>query len=155
MIKSKILLALLAGTLSLTVAAESDIPDGRWLLAKYDANGDRVISSSEIEHKRQRVFAHMDENADGDVSFAEYQSLDNRKREAILQARFAKLDADNDGRLTGQEYASYLGSFERLDQNGDGQVTRHEISPKRAEKTQVKPEADLCLLWVCVRKNPR
>lgn len=135
------------------VHADDKPADDLWLLAKYDSNGDSVISAGEIENKRQRVFAHMDENADGDVSFEEYKSLDSRKRDPILQAQFAKLDANNDGRLSGQEYSTYLGSFERMDQNGDGQVTKGEISPKAESVEEVKPEADLCLLWVCVRKN--
>lgn len=144
------------GTLSVLachVCAQDQSVDDRWLLAKYDVNGDSVISADEIEHKRQRVFAHMDGDGNGDVSFYEYEALDTRKRQTILQARFKKLDANSDGQLSGQEYASYLGSFERLDQNGDGHVSSHEIANKKQPSSKPKEEADLCLLWVCVRKS--
>lgn len=139
--------------LSPQVFSENQKADDRWLLAKYDENGDSVISASEIEFKRKRVFSHMDEDGDGDVSYAEYESLDMQKRQPLLQARFNKLDANSDGTLSGDEYTSYLGSFQRFDQNGDGQVSSQEIATKKARHGVPKPEADLCLLWVCVRKS--
>ena len=153
MFRFRVLISFFVLALSPLSYAGDKVPDDRWLLAKYDVNGDRAITADEIEYKRQRVFAHMDEDANGDVSFSEYRNLDQRKRDALLQARFSKLDANSDGRLTGAEYASYLGSFERLDQNGDGQVSTHEITPKPSSDITEKPEADVCLLWVCVRKN--
>jgi len=140
--------------LSSTSFAEEPDKESLRLLAKYDANGDHVISLTEVEDKRKRIFGRMDSDSDGDVSFDEYEQLDKAKRTPILKARFDKLDLDHDGRLSGTEYASYLGSFDRLDQNSDGQLSGSEMQKtmkKQAEKP--KREADLCLLWVCVRKD--
>lgn len=132
---------------------------GNWLLAKYDANGDSVISADEISYKRERVFERMDADADGAVSVVEYQSLDARKREMLLRARFLKLDLDGDGRLTAQEYSSYLGSFDRLDSDGDGRVSSAEMALSSADEralnqmlTAEEPETH-CLLWLCVRTD--
>lgn len=142
-----------------TDAYAERLPEGRWLLAKYDANGDSVISADEISYKRERVFERMDADADGAVSLQEYQNLDARKREVLLQARFLKLDLDGDGRLTAQEYSSYLGSFDRLDSDGDGFISSSEMARSQAEGAASRrqlaadqPETH-CLLWLCVRTD--
>ncbi len=143
----------LAGCLAVNLHAQDSKQDEQWLLAKYDANGDRVISIDEVEEKRKQAFARMDFDLDGDVSFEEYERLDRERRNLLLQARFVKLDSNQDGRLTGQEYASYLGSFDRMDQNGDGQVSASEMTQSKDSDEALKEEADACLLWFCVRKN--
>lgn len=122
----------------------------RWLIAKYDVNGDQVISIDEVNEKRERLFGYMDGDLDGKVSFDEYQHLDIRKRQMLLQARFDKLDLDHDGNLSDSEYSSYLGSFERFDHNGDGHISSDEM----AQRPHLKSASDddtYCLLWVCVR----
>jgi hypothetical protein len=158
----KLLQKTVIGLLSLLIlpafaADDKSSGDNEWLLAKYDVNGDSVISVSEIEDKRKRMFASMDSDADGDVSFGEYEVLDQKKRAQILKARFDKLDLNQDGRLSGSEYSSYLGSFDRMDRNGDGRVSKREIlsEDKKSKAKKPKPDADVCLLWVCLRKNMR
>lgn len=141
------------------VAAPEQAAGDQWLLAKYDENGDNVITVDEISEKRKEIFTYMDDNADGGVSFNEYRDLDQAKRGMLLKARFNKLDLDQDGVLSDQEYVSYLGSFERFDQNGDGTITSDEIaSPqKHTEKWIGKKEQEdvHCLLWLCVRSTPK
>ncbi len=150
----KTIIGVLISMLTLASAsAQEGGPDEQWLLAKYDVNGDQVISSNEVADKRKQAFVKMDFDQDGDVSFAEYEQLDQIRRTILLKARFDKLDANHDGRLTGAEYSSYLGSFDRLDQNRDGQLSQHEMTRKREIAKKDKNEADVCLLWVCVRKN--
>lgn len=124
----------------------------RWLLAKYDANGDQVITINEVNDKRVKLFAYMDGNMDGQVSFDEYQHLDIRKRQMLLQARFEKLDLDDDGNLSDAEYSSYLGSFERFDHNGDGEISAEEMAQRPQQKAASDDDA-YCLLWLCVRSS--
>lgn len=134
---------------------ESNLPSG-WLLAKYDSNGDRIISADEISYKRQNVYQRMDLDTDGVVSLEEYQQLDSRKREVILQARFARLDLNDDGDLSAQEYSSYLGSFDRLDSNGDGRLTKEELAAEQAAEAVAlvkETEETHCLFWFCFRED--
>jgi len=142
--------------LSVGASAHYASADDSALLAKYDVNGDRVISVNEIEDQRKRLFASMDADADGGVSFAEYEALDQQRRQLILQARFDKLDLDRDGVLSAAEYSSYLGSFDRMDLNGDGRISQREISTvqEQSQNNNVKLSSDTrCLLWFCIRKN--
>lgn len=146
---------ILAGTSSQVVSEQTDKIDAdRWLIAKYDANGDQVISADEVGVKREKLFSYMDGDADGQVSFGEYQQLDVRKRQLLLQARFDKLDLDRDGELSAAEYSSYLGSFERFDQNGDGYVSSDEMAAGEPMQTSSDEDTgEYCLLWVCLRSS--
>jgi len=140
------------------VAAPETAADDLWLLAKYDGNGDKVITVDEISEKRKEIFSRMDGDSDGGVSFEEYLDLDVAKRQMLLKARFNKLDLDQDGVLSGNEYCSYLGSFERFDHNGDGNITKQEISQAPSAKVELAKgdEADddvHCLFWVCIKTS--
>lgn len=150
--------ALVLGLLIFAVAiansakAQDDTLD-YWLLAKYDANGDRIISVDEISRKRERVFSMMDGNADGEVSLEEYQWLDIRKREMIVAARFNKLDLDGDGVLTGEEYTAYAGAFFEIDSDGNGKLSAQEIkklSQERATPLNVDVEHK-CIWRICYK----
>lgn len=126
-----------------------------WLLAKYDANGDRSISVEEISRKRERVFSMMDGNADGEVSLEEYQWLDIRKREMIVAARFNKLDLDGDGVLTGDEYTAYAGAFFDIDSDGNGKLSAQEIKKLHQERvSSPKAKVDHKCFWrLCYKTN--
>lgn len=125
-----------------------------WLMAKYDTNGDSMISVDEVAEKRNKMFAYMDADQDGAVTFNEYQTLDVRKRQVLLQARYKKLDQDHDGYVSAEEYASYLGSFDHFDFDGDGYITIEDMhSAKKLPQTASAEQDDTtrCLLWFCVR----
>lgn len=156
MLKAMVLsLLLVAIATANSVKAEEETLD-YWLLAKYDANGDRIISADEISRKRERVFAMMDGNHDGEVSLEEYQWLDVRKREKIVAARFNKLDQDGDGVLTGQEYTAYAGAFFDIDSDGNGKLSTAEIKKLSQEREQaIKNTVDdhKCLWRFCYKTN--
>ena len=147
------ILLLLSG-LSLSVNTNANdyavSTDGQWLIAKYDLNGDTKITAAEVSTKRESIFQYMDADSNGDISFSEYLTLDAIKRQAILKARFNKLDLNQDGYVTQAEYRSYTGQFTSMDSNGDGKVTTQELS-KNTTNTDVKTTH--CLLWFCVRTH--
>ena len=121
---------------------------GNWLLAKYDLNGDSVITQAEVSRKKSDFFEHMDADGNQEVSFEEYQQVDQARRERLLKLRFSKLDIDQNGKVTSDEYASYDGDFNALDNNGDGTISASEIHSQSA-----KNEEPRCLLWFCFRKS--
>lgn len=120
-----------------------------WLLAKYDLNGDTKITQEEVAQKKQSLFLRMDNNDDGDISFGEYQLTDQARRAALLKARFNKLDENHDGKVSEQEYASFLGMFNSFDSNGDGALTEQEVNLNPEQATQITR----CLLWFCLRTD--
>lgn len=151
--KTLVLGFLLAGiAIASSAKAEGDALD-YWLLAKYDANGDRTISVEEITRKRERVFGLMDINQDGTVSLDEYQTLDVRKREMVVAARFKKLDLNGDGTLTGGEYTAYAGAFFDIDSDGNGKLSAEEIKQlsKKREQVDEMTDSHKCLWRLCYK----
>jgi len=142
---------LVASVVFMTSSVQADDYDhsnGQWLIAKYDLNGDTMITRDEVKTKRQAIFRYMDADSDGGVSFKEYVTLDAIKRQALLKARYNKLDLDQDGRVTTAEYKAYKGLFASIDSDGDGALSATEIGSKAVAK---KSPATHCLLWFCVR----
>lgn len=142
-----IALALLVGISFSVNAQELSQSDHRWLLAKYDLNGDDTITAEEITSKKLRVFQFMDSNKDGAVSVDEYIVSDAQRRETLLKARFDKLDLDHDGIIDGEEYTSYFGLFASIDGDGDGNLTESEV---KAAQSDVEYKTR-CLWVLCVR----
>ncbi len=134
-------------TLGATVSwAEESTP---WILAKYDLNGDEKITQAEVSQKKQLLFSRMDANQDGDITFQEYQTTDQKRREALLKARFGKLDDNHDGQVSEKEYASFLGMFNSFDSDGDGTLSEAEVGLQTHSETQITR----CLLWFCLRTD--
>ncbi len=141
------LLTLVTGFSFSINADDASQSDHRWILAKYDLNGDDTITAEEITSKKLRVFQFMDSNRDGAVSVDEYIVSDAQRRETLLQARFDKLDLDHDGIIDGEEYTSYLGLFASIDGDGDGNISESEVKAAQSEieyKTR-------CLWVFCLR----
>ncbi len=124
-----------------------------WLLARYDVNGDQIISVEEISQKRDKVFGTMELNQEGTVSLAEFTQIDEIKRQPIITARFSKLDADKNGTVSQEEYRSYQGSFKQFDLDGNGKITSAEIDAGPRPAPEKPASKTHCLLWVCVRGN--
>lgn len=137
-----------AGLLMGVATAQAEIAgSANWLMAKYDVNGDERITQQEIATKKLKLFRQMDADRDGGVDFDEYENTDTAKRYALLKSRFIKLDSDHNGRVTEEEYSSYMGMFTSIDSNGDGTLT--------ADEMQLAEQGELyvtrCLWMFCLR----
>ncbi len=140
--------ALLA-TSSFSVVAEQ--VDGEWLLAKYDLNGDDLITQDEITLKKNSIFRQLDMNQDGTVSFDEYETMDSNRRHVLLKARFGKLDKDRNGIVDNSEYSAYMGSFNRIDVDGDGTLSSKEVTGAGSGTENTTEDNTHCFFWVCLR----
>ncbi|AFU98797.1 EF-hand domain-containing protein [Simiduia agarivorans] len=140
----KLTAALCLASVGALAQADSSASGNNWLLAKYDLNGDTVISQEEITAKKLDIFRLMDLNTSGGVSFDEYEQVDAARRNMLLKARFNKLDQDKNGEVTEAEYSSFLGQFSSIDANGDGILDSQEIMPEEEHETH-------CFYWFCLR----
>ena len=92
-----------------------------------DHNGDGVISSREW-HYDTESFYRADRNRDGVLSRQEFLSTDDDDRDD----RFSYLDTNGNGRVERNEWHGSADSFDWLDRNRDGVLTRTEVAGDRA-----------------------
>lgn len=100
---------------------------GSRLFERADANADGAVSRAEAESLLAAEQAGLDADRDGSVSFEELKAFRAAKREQRARERFARHDADGDGRVS---LAEFNQRFERrfvfLDRNDDGQISEDE-----------------------------
>jgi hypothetical protein len=104
-----------------------------------DLNRDGRITSSEWRYDRED-FRRADHNNDGVVTEREFLGEDDngapyddsggRRDTGTIadDSRFADLDADRDNRISRREWRGDRASFDRLDENRDGYLTRAEMA---------------------------
>jgi Ca2+-binding EF-hand superfamily protein len=121
----------LATAAALTAGAALAQPAGgpRGMFARADANNDGFISRDEARAQRALAFDRMDANKDGFVVTAELPRRPGGDRRGGGRGDiFARFDANNDGRVSRDEFASgNQQAFDRLDANKDGVVTGDEV----------------------------
>ena len=110
----------------------------RGRLEKHNGNagkGGPINRQRAAEQKQIRaaaakeMFKLLDTNADGVIDADEYTRADSRKlrHQAHKRAAFAQHDVNNDGFLAPSEMPSPVVRLQRLDTNGDGQVSKREM----------------------------
>jgi Ca2+-binding EF-hand superfamily protein len=104
-----------------TIGREDDWTDARF--RALDHNGDGRLARSEW-HASSELFTRLDRNRDNFLSRAEF--LGNPGVDQDREDRFADLDANNDGRITRNEWHGSTAVFDALDANRDGVLTRAE-----------------------------
>ncbi len=88
-------------------------------------------SRAEMEPWADRVFGRLDANADGAVTGNELTILSQEPVASMgggrLRALVSQSDANRDARVTREEFgAGALRAFDRMDANGDGQLSEEE-----------------------------
>jgi Ca2+-binding EF-hand superfamily protein len=73
------------------------------------------------------VFDMADEDADGQLSRKEFKLLPAKIKKVVQKPLFSRLDVNDDGALTEDEFPRSATRLKKLDANGDGELTRDEI----------------------------
>lgn len=91
-----------------------------------------------------RIFARLDANADGAITGNEMTVLTQEPVASMgggrLRAMISQSDANRDARVSGEEFeAGALRAFQRMDANGDGQLSDDELPrpPAAARPTAI------------------
>ncbi len=107
--------------------------------AQLDANKDGKITAEELNQQRADRAKSLDADGNGTISLEEYTAFFRAQREAIQTARdtarFKALDADGNGQLSVAELIVRpmpMRMIERMDANNDGAVTQEEFDAAKA-----------------------
>ncbi len=110
------------------------------MLLQYDTNQDGIISRAELEAGKTAEFAKADTNADGFLSWDEFQAWNEARRTAQTNAVFAVMDADGNASISADEFANAYpergatqatNMFTLADTNADGALSLEELAALR------------------------
>jgi Ca2+-binding EF-hand superfamily protein len=89
------------------------------------------------------LFERLDENADGQLSAAEFDAgkMREARHEAMRERMFARLDEDGSGGLSRDELPDMSRHLEAMDADGDGIVTREEARAHHEARREARREA--------------
>lgn len=117
------------------------------MFVRMDVNEDGAIDADEIDAARGARFSAIDTDGDGVISSDEMKAHAMERAAKRADARFAKLDANDDGgvdpaEMTATHDGRHKGMFERMDADGDGRVTREEAAAAKHSRHHGKSDAD-------------
>lgn len=108
---------------------------------KTDSNGDKIVTSAELEAFRaaliaarrrkanEALFTRLDTNKDGVVSKGEFAAMIGPMPKVNVSGLVARIDTNKDAKITPAEFrANALLDFDRMDTNKDGNLDASEAS---------------------------
>ena len=103
---------------------------GEMLFERFDANKDGKITKDEIAAVTKKSVTEYDKNKDGKLSLDEFQGLFNEIMHQRMVRMFQRLDSDGDAQVTEGEIAKKTDRLmARMDRNDDGEIERGEGRP--------------------------
>lgn len=108
-----------------TVATVSAKSRGGDRFEKLDANGDGIVTASEMDARQADLFKAADANGDGGISQEEFH--EHRKAKRMEWREKNNPDTNGDGLIDRVEFiAAAEKRFDRFDKNGDGVISEDE-----------------------------
>jgi Ca2+-binding EF-hand superfamily protein len=102
------------------------------LIERLDTDKDGTITKAEATARRDKSLATYDADGSKTLSIKEFEGLWAEITRHRMVRAFQRLDRDGDGQVTVEELDRPLNRmFTRLDRDGDGKVTAEEMKPRR------------------------
>jgi Ca2+-binding EF-hand superfamily protein len=96
---------------------------------QYDVNGDGKVTHEEFMAVRALLYLRYDADGDGIVSLSELRRRLPAQAADRVEATIARLDSDRDGGISRSEWDLESGRlFRSLDRNADTVLAGHELS---------------------------
>ena len=92
-----------------------------------DTDNDGKVSRSEFKGP-EALYNRLDANADGVIDDQEAAQAYRQMTARASLERLKRLDANDDGKITRDEYQGPAALFDRLDTDGDGTLTTEELN---------------------------
>jgi len=100
-------------------------------LKQADADGDGKVTKAEITARQEGDMAKFDTDKDGQLSLSEYKSLWMEKNNQRAVRSFQRLDRDGDGNVTDAEMKRFVDRIvSRMDRNEDGAISKEDFKRK-------------------------
>jgi Ca2+-binding EF-hand superfamily protein len=124
-------LLLALGAPTLAQEGETDADSAGRYFDRLDQKKQGFFTLADMQRVEGKTFKRTDDNKDGRLTLNEFNFGIPDDQEAILERftrRFRLADADNDGRVTMDEYMAFCANVvAAADANKDGMVTREEF----------------------------
>jgi Ca2+-binding EF-hand superfamily protein len=136
MAKKLVCILVLSGALLSSLPAfaqqpETDEQSAERYFERLDQKKLGYFTLADMQRIEGKVFSRTDENKDGQLTLSEYNFGIPDEREDVIDRftkRFRLADADNNGRVTMEEYMQFcVNVVTAADTNQDGQVTKEEF----------------------------
>ena len=102
------------------------------MFERADADGDGKLTGAEATAFLDGVRAANDADGNGTINLAEFEGIVLEQARPLIAKRFDKLDDNGDGELSDAEIADRVARLmDRVDRNDDGAVDLREIKRKR------------------------
>jgi hypothetical protein len=113
------------------------------LAERYDANKDGKVSQEEIDTNRGKWVADFDVDKSNSLALTEFQNLWLKANNQRMVRDFQRLDKDGNGQVTLDEYKEPMARIvASLDQNKDGAVSTDEMHRGRHGHMRPGPDGD-------------
>jgi len=97
-------------------------------LKRFDLNNDGQVTQEEINKVKSEQFAKYDSDGNGILSSEEWQAMRQDRVKERMARRFAHHDSNGDGGISQEEFMSRATHMmDRLDSNGDHVIDKDEL----------------------------